>query len=167
MTRQSIRPSSGRRRAAGTAGIAATLLALATSHAAAEPRVVNISPAYVDFGVIKVGATVTVPVTFRNLTSSALQIAGGGISGSDEFHAQGGTCNGGVLPANGSCSLNYYFRPTAADESFTASTTVFAGANGVGGTGQLLRFAGRGTESLLQLSPLDVDFGTQQIGAMV
>lgn len=152
----------------GRARFAGVTLAILTSHVAlADPRVVNISPTYVDFGSIKVGTTVSIPVTFKNLTNEDLQIAGGGISGSTEFRAQGGTCNGGFLPANGSCSINYHFRPTAAEQDFSASASVLAGANEVGSTGQTLQFAGRGTESLLQLSPTRVDFGAQQIGAMV
>ncbi len=140
---------------------------LAVNIALAEPRVVNVSPTYVDFGPIKVGTTVMIPVTLKNLTDTQLQIAGGGISDSTEFRALGGTCNGGILPPDGSCEIHYHFRPTAAGQDFTAETSLFAGANGVGGTGQALQFAGSGTESLLQLSPLEVDFGTQQVGAMV
>src|SRR5690606_24380348 len=87
-------------------------------------------------------------------------------SNSTEFRAMGGTCAGTLAP-HGSCSINYHFRPTAADTGFTASTAIGAGATGVGYTDQPLHFAGRGTETLLQLSPLSVDFGAQQIGSVV
>jgi hypothetical protein len=151
----------------GTLCAACALTAVIAPPLRAQERIVNVSPVHVDYGAIKVGASVLVPVTIRNLTSSQLQIAGGGFNDPGAFSALGGNCNGGILPANGSCSINYYFRPTAADETFTANTTISAGANGVGSTFQSLSFAGAGTESLVQVSPLSVDFGTQQIGATV
>jgi len=154
----------GASRPAVAVAIAAALFAATVG---AQTRIVNISPVHVDYGEIKVGARILVPVTIDNLTSEELQIAGGGISDSEEITGIGGTCNGGILPANGSCAINYYFKPSAAGQSFTASTMIAVGAQGVGSTSQALTFEGTGTESLVQVSPVAIDFGTQQIGAAV
>lgn len=126
-----------------------------------QPRKVNISPVEVDFGAVKVGARIAVPVTFSNLTNQPLPLAGGGISGPSAFSGSGGTC-GGSVPANGSCSFMYYFQPSAAAQTFTGQTTVTAGADY-----QTLKFRGSGTESLAQVTPVMIDFGDALLGQML
>lgn len=123
-----------------------------------QVRKVNISPIEVDFGAVKVGARVKVPVTFTNLTNQPLPLAGGGFNDPGAFSGSGGTCSGSV-PANGSCAFNYYFQPSEAGQTFTAQTNVIAG-----GDYQALKFRGTGTESLAQITPAIIDFGDALLG---
>ena len=131
--------------------------------AAYQPRLINVSPVDVDYGEIKVGASVTVPVKVTNLTNQVLQLAGGGFNDPGAFSASAGSCGGG-LPANGSCALNYSFRPTSSGQVFTASTTIVFSNGAVGSTGQVLKFRGSGTESLAQVTPVAIDFGDALLG---
>ncbi len=63
-----------------------------------QPRVIDVSPVDVDYGAIKVGASVTVPVKISNLTNQALNLAGGGFNDPGAFYGSAGSCGGG-LPA--------------------------------------------------------------------
>lgn len=123
-----------------------------------QPRVVNVSPVDVDFGAVKVGASIKVPVTFSNLTNQPLSLAGGGFNDPGAFSGSNGTC-GASVPANGSCSFNYTFRPTQPGQAFTAQTSVVAGSDYL-----TLKFRGNGTESLSQVTPVTIDFGDALLG---
>ncbi|MEP7098852.1 MAG: choice-of-anchor D domain-containing protein [Dokdonella sp.] len=130
---------------------------------AATPRLVNVSPIAVDFGAIKVGASILGLVTVKNLTNQAKSVTIGAFNTAGGFTSSPGTCGGSnALLAYGSCSLYYTFKPTAPGQTFSANASI-----SVGSTVQTLNFIGSGTESLGQVSPVAVDFGTSQIGATV
>lgn len=72
--------------------------------AQAQAKLASIGPVFVDFGTVRMGARVTVPVTVRNLTTSTINFAGGGFSSDSGFLGAGGTC-GGSLAAGGTCEF--------------------------------------------------------------
>lgn len=130
----------------------------------AAPPLANIGPVYVDFGPVKMGASVKVPVVFRNLAAFPLNIAGGGMT--PPFGGNAGTCSG-TIAVGASCAFEYEFRPNdLAGAIWQQSTTV-----SVSGAGQLqsavLTFAGESRENLVQVSPVHVDFGEWPIGQQV
>jgi hypothetical protein len=129
-------------------------------------QIAQVSPAFIDFGPIKMGATATVPVTLYNLGSTPLSIAGGGTGSDVGLFSLGGTCSGGSVPANGSCTLNYHFRPRSRSETVSASTSILLSG---GGQSQYfpINLRGTGDESLAQVSPRFIDFGEELIGQTV
>lgn len=139
-------------------GDALDACASAVQVTAYQTRQVNVSPVDVDFGAVKVGALIKVPVTLSNLTNQPLALAGGGFNDPGAFSSTGGTCSVS-LPANGSCAFNYYFQPSEAGQAFTAQTSVV-----IGSTYQTLKFRGNGTESLSQITPITIDFGDALLG---
>ncbi len=144
--------------------LAALLGAGAGTCAAAD--LASVGPVYVDFGAIKMGAMVSIPVRVRNLTASPMTFAGGGFSDSDAFFASNGTCGGG-LAAGATCNLMYTFRPPdASGTPLSASTSIVVIAAG-SAQGFALEFAGSGTESLVQLTPRHIDFGKWLVGQTV
>lgn len=142
---------------------AAFLVSCIGESAAAD--LASVGPVYVDFGAIKMGTMISIPVRVRNLTASTMTFAGGGFTGSDAFFASNGTCGGG-LAAGATCNFVYTFRPPQAGTPFEASTSLSVV---VGGSGQgfALTFAGTGTDSLVQLTPRHIDFGNWLVGQQV
>lgn len=132
---------------------------------AASAQLANVTPAFLDFGPVKMGATVTVPLTISNLSPFPLAVAGGGTGGGNGFSALGGTCAGSVA-ANSSCTINYLFRPQAASGTVSDSTLLE-----LSGGGQLqfatLALQGTGDEALAQVSPRSIDFGEEFFGQTV
>ena len=126
----------------------------------------SVGPVYVDFGAIKVGVMVSIPVRVRNLTSLPMTFAGGGFGESDAFFASNGTCGGG-LASGATCTFVYTFRPPdASGTPFTASTSISAIVAG-SGQGFSLEFTGTGTDSLVQVTPRQIDFGRWLVGQQV
>lgn len=142
------------------------IVALVFFATSASAQTLVVSPRYIDFGEIKMGAQATTPVTIRNLGAAAANLAGGGFSGASAFSALGGTCSGGVVPAGGSCTINYHFRPTTASDAFTAQTMLQVTGNGEVLNANLA-FRGAGGEALVQVFPRRIDFGEELIGQSV
>ena len=140
---------------------ATLLLGLPAVHA----QIAIVSPSYIDFGEIKMGAQVTVPVELRNLTAAPLSLAGGGFNTANGFSSNGGTCSN-PLPANGACAFNYSFRPLSATDTVVNATSISLSG---GGESLSVPIAVRGTggESLVQVTPRSIDFGEELIGEMV
>ncbi len=132
--------------------------------ARAEAPLATIGPIHVDFGPVKRGALVTVPVTLRNPNLFPLAIAGGGIAA--PFSANSGSCLSSV-PAASSCAFEYSFRPSASagTVSSEATTVQVSGAGRVYLVG--LSFSGESSENLVQVSPVSIDFGEWPIGQQV
>lgn len=128
------------------------------------PPLASIGPVAVDFGPQKIGWRTRVPVSFTNLTSSNVNLLGGGFSeaGSDggafSSSGGGGDCNAGVMAPNGSCFFNYYFRPREIRDHAGATSLAFAQPPGTV-QDQPLQFAGSAFGYLASVSPLDIDFG--------
>ena len=143
------------------ATVVVSLLWLTAGHA----QIAIISPSYIDFGEVKMGALVTVPVELRNLTGMPLDIAGGNFSIANGFLVNGGTCST-PLPPHQSCTFNYSFRPLSATETVENATSIF-----LSGGGQSLNtpiaVRGTGGESLVQVTPRSIDFGEELIGQTV
>lgn len=143
-------------------------LLLATPAAAfAQTRLANVGPVFVDFGEVRMGARVTVPVTVRNLTPSSINFAGGGFNVDNGFIGNAGTC-GASLAAGGTCEFRYTFRPrNGTGVEVTGSTSLQI--TGAGGPPQRvdLNFAGIGVESMVDITPRHIDFGDTLIGETV
>jgi hypothetical protein len=135
----------------------------------AQTMLANVGPVAVDFGAVKMGATVAVPVTIHNLSGSTVSLSGGGISGTTAFSGSGGSCGstGYQLASGASCYFSYTFTPTdASGDALTGTTNV-----GIAGGGEYqnvaLSFSGAGTEGLVEVSPVSIDFGSTFIGQQV
>lgn len=139
---------------------------VAASPAAAQPPLANVTPQAIDFGAVRIGQPVTVPVTIKNLAHTTMTLAGGGIANNASFSALTSTC-GNVIAPDATCTINYTFRP--ADNTgtrLTAATTLQAIA---GTRSQSFRISlqGSGFGSLLTISPTTIDFGDQLVGQAV
>lgn len=125
----------------------------------------RISPTSIDFGQVRVGQSVQVPVTLTNTGTRPVvgDIAGGGAG------AFGGSqnCQGITIPVGGSCQLFYTFIPSAPG-------TVTGSTNGsLNGQQFSISFAGTGiAQNATLTTPFRIvaralDFGDQQIGTSV
>jgi hypothetical protein len=122
----------------------------------------DVTPTSVDFGLVNVGHTVSVPVTVRNTSPQPLgSFAGGGIGG--VFNASQ-DCAGGVAPG-ASCTFTYSFTPTTATSSTGDTSFTFS----AGGAGQAvpIHLSGQGTGTLAQVWPPTIGFGSIPIGRTV
>ncbi|WP_170113095.1 choice-of-anchor D domain-containing protein [Ahniella affigens] len=151
----------------GLASLAALVMAPNAHAQVSEKRpVANVGPVEIDFGQINIGDQKVVPVTVRNLTTSTMTFAGGGLPGSVGFVGSGGTC-GGSLAAGGTCNFNYSFRPRSnngIEVSDQTSLSVTAG-----GSSMLVPILvrGRGVGTLVDLWPRTIDFGDTFLGQSV
>ena len=135
----------------------------ASAQVAGKRPIANFGPVEIDFGQINIGDQKTVPVSARNLTSSPITFAGGGLGGNVGFSANGGTC-GGSLAAGASCNFNYSFRPKSNTGSeVTDQTAMTLSVNGEF-VSVPIRVRGRGVGTLVDLWPRSIDFGNTFIG---
>lgn len=110
----------------------------------------------VTFSSQAVGTTSTpVSVTFYNMGSTALNIAG--IAASGDFAATS-NCGAGIAAAS-SCMLNITFTPTATG---TRAGTITITDNAAGP--QILSLSGTGINPIVTLAPPSLTFGNQPIG---
>ena len=140
---------------------AAFLLALPATQA----QIAIVSPSYIDFGEIKMGARVTARVEVRNLSAVPLNLTGGGIYSATGFTSAGGSCNGPV-PAHTACMLTYRFQPHSATDTVEDSVSLVVSAGGES-LSTLISMRGTGGESLVQVTPRSIDFGEEFIGETV
>ncbi len=131
--------------------------------------VVAITPIGFDFGEVRVGSRLQVPVNFTNLSAVQINYAGGGFSvdGSDggAFSGQiggGSGCTSSTADAGSTCSIIYRFGPKEVREHMAATAMGFSrpGAS----QNQPYNFTGRGVGTIGQVSPLAVDFGLIKLG---
>lgn len=141
------------------------ILAMSFAAAPAFAHLANVSPTQLDFGEIKVGTTVSAHVSISNLSAVSVALTGGGFSGAGPFVNTSGTCTL-LLAAGATCYLEYDFTPSAADQDFSASTSIAVNAPGEDDD-VALSFSGRGVESLASVSPVSIDFGDSLLGATV
>jgi hypothetical protein len=137
----------------------------ATAQSGAAP-LANVGPVFIDFGTINFGVRKTTPVTFRNLTTSVMTLAGGGVNAAGTqagFSATTGSC-GPTLAAGASCHFDYSFRPANnSGTELTGGTTI--GVTSAGRTQNFsLSFVGRGSGDLVVMRPRTMDFGDWLIG---
>jgi hypothetical protein len=130
--------------------------------ATAQLDEVFVNPVGVDFGEIKVGDEVVIPVTVTNDSSVAVSLAGGGIS-DDGFSSTTGC--GADVAANSSCQIFYRFVPEART-GYSGSTSLSLSA---AGTTRIVSIdlRGAGVESLADMYPVGIDFGPQSVGIQV
>jgi len=141
----------------------------ATAAVHADAILANVGPVAVDFGAVKMGATVAVPVTVQNLTTGTLGIAGSGISGTVNYTIDPSTCgaNNYQVAPGGSCQFIFKFTPTdASGTPFTTTSALLIQAGAVNQAVQL-SFSGSGNETLAQVTPVSIDFGNTFIGQQV
>jgi hypothetical protein len=144
----------------------ALLLAM-PSLAAAQTRLANVGPVFIDFGEVRMGARVTVPVTVRNLTINTISFAGGGFNTNTGFLAGSGTCAGSLAPG-GTCEFRYTFRPRSASGlEVSGSTALTLSAPGSPSQFVPLNFVGIGVESMVDITPRSIDFGDTLVGETV
>lgn len=144
----------------------AMLLAV-PSLAVAQTRLANVGPVFIDFGEVRMGARVTVPVTVRNLTGTTISFAGGGFNSETGFIGNAGTCSGSLV-AGGTCEFRYTFRPRSASGlEVSGSTALVVSAPGSPGQLVALNFVGIGVESMVDITPRSIDFGDTLVGETV
>ncbi len=136
----------------------------ATAQSSAAP-LANLGPVFIDFGTINIGVRKTVPVTVRNLTSSAMSFAGGGVdaAGAEAGFSAGSGCPAS-LAAGASCTFFYSLRPTNNLETDLIGSAALEVTSGGRSQYFSLSFRGRGTGNLLVVRPRSVDFGDWLIG---
>ena len=133
-----------------TAGAASGMLSV-TDNASNSPQQVKLSgigtvitftPTAVNFGDQNVGTTSLVaPITVANVGSVAVAINSISITGADPGDFSETSNCGSRLPANGSCTINVRFKPTATG---ARSATVSVADTG-GGSPQTVALSGTGT----------------------
>jgi hypothetical protein len=121
-----------------------------------------VTPTTLDFGQIRVGQDVSVPVTIKNLGATPLGgFAGGGIGA--PFGAVQ-NCAGGV-PVGGSCEFVYSFTPEATGA--VNGSTAIAFNNGSSSLNVPIALSGDGVGTLADVTPTSVDFGLVNVGNTV
>jgi hypothetical protein len=155
-------------------GVATRAFTLDVAPAPATPPSPSytITPASIDFGMVRVGTSVTVPIVVRNIsrlpfnpdidiTGSAAQLL------ASPFLSSDGTCNS-TLAAGASCTLNVTFRPRRGGDLASSGnarvTTPLVGSIVLNLGDIPLR--GTGSGRLVDLAPTSIDFGTQQTGSL-
>lgn len=129
----------------------------------------NIGPVSADFGSIKMGDSVSVPVTIQNMSPGTVGIASSGINDVPQFGIDGASCasQGYFLVSGASCAFTVTFTPTdAGGTTFSTSTAILVQTASLTQVA-LLHFAGSGTEALVQVTPVAIDFGDTFIGQQV
>jgi Bacterial Ig-like domain (group 3)/FG-GAP-like repeat/Abnormal spindle-like microcephaly-assoc'd, ASPM-SPD-2-Hydin len=126
-----------------------------------QGALVALSPTSLDFGSQVVPTTSSAqPVTLTNTGNIALSITSIGLTGanSSEF---GRTNNcPGSLAANGNCTINVTFTPTAAGSANAALSV----ADSAPGSPQSVSLTGVGDAAVVSLSPSSVTFSSQYLG---
>jgi hypothetical protein len=143
-----------------------TLNTGASAQNGASRPIANLGPIDIDFGEVNIGHRAVVPVTLRNLTTSPMNLAGGGVPSTEGFGSLGGSCST-PLAAGASCTINYHYQPTSNDGiEREASTSILLSA---GGESRFvpLQFRGRGVGTMIDLSPTRFDFGEILLGQTV
>jgi len=130
-----------------------------------QAQLAVISPTFVDFGEIKMGAIVQVPVSVRNVSGQPLTLAGGGIGGTNfDSFSFGGTSGGcAPIPVGGTCTINYRFQPRSASQTVTDWTVIGVGT-GTDYQERRVEFQGTGGETLVQVTPRGIEFGEEMVG---
>lgn len=144
------------------------MLSIVAPSVSAQPVLANVGPVSVDFGAVKMGATVSVPVTIQNLTGAPVGVASGGLNATG-FALDGATCAqaGYLLPGGGSCDLVVSFTPTDnTGTPFSANLALLVSA-GADTQTAIIHFGGSGSEHLVQVSPVGIDFGASFVGQQV
>jgi hypothetical protein len=111
------------------------------------------------------GATVSVPVAIQNLTGIPVGIASDGLS-ADGYVLDGATCAqaGYLLAAGAACNFIVSFTPTDnTGSTFSARFAVLL-SSATGTQVAVTNFRGSGSEHLVQVSPVGIDFGQSFIG---
>ncbi len=145
---------------------ATALSLLLSTNLLAVPKLVNIGPVRIDYGTVRAGSRVTVPVVVRNLTNTTLSLAGGGFNTFNGHFGAGGTC-GGSLAANAVCEFRYSFRPGNGAGTAIDNATSISISNGVTTQSVALNFTGVGFGSMLDVHPRSIDFGEVFVGETV
>lgn len=146
-------------------GLALAVLSMVSHCAFAQSQMANVSPVAADFGAVKMGATVSVPVTISNLTNAAFGIASGGLN-VPGFALDGATCAQAnyLLAAGGSCNFVVSFTPTDNAGSEYSAQMVLLMSAGPAMQTATISLRGSGSEHLAQVSPVGIDFGHTFIG---
>ncbi|MHB8874561.1 MAG: choice-of-anchor D domain-containing protein [Myxococcaceae bacterium] len=119
----------------------------------------TVAPTAVDYGLVALGAEVSLGAAFRNTGTNVCFLSSGGlVAGSDlDFSSDG--LSSGLLNPGDTVVLSVKFKPHAVG-SFSALGEVFL--NGAGGHATV-PFSGRGIQGCLQLTPANVAFGTTKL----
>lgn len=126
---------------------------------------IAVAPESIDFGPQTLGSeTVPRSITIRNTGGAELRVTSIATRGgnADDFLEKSDTCSGAAVPANGSCTAQYAFKPRA---NGTRISTIVVKSNGASDD-QLIPVSGRGVAAsgILGVTPVDVDFGSQRAG---
>lgn len=157
---------------AGAIATRAYTIAVAAAPPTPPAPTYTVTPASIDFGEVRVGASASVPVVVRNISRAAfnpdIEIDDGGLPLLvSAFSAADGNCTTTLAPG-ASCTLNVTFRPrrgggAAAGGSAIVSTPLFGGLRLNLAT---LSLRGVGGGRLVDLGPSTIDYGTQTTGSI-
>lgn len=149
-------------------GLVLAVLLIFTRAASAESLLANVNPVAADFGAVKMGATVSVPVTVSNLSNAVVGVASGGLN-APGFALDGATCAQAnyLLAAGGSCYFVVSFTPTDPSGSEYSALMVLLISAGPAIQTATINLRGSGSEHLAQVSPVGIDFGRPFIGQQV
>ncbi len=123
----------------------------------------DVSPVSIDYGLVKLGNMVSIPVTITNVSAQTLtNWAGGGIGA-----PFGGfqNCAGGVAPG-ASCAFTYIFTPTVLGVANGTTSFSFAIANGAS-QNVTVTLRGQGVATLAEVTPTTIGFGDVPVGHTV
>lgn len=149
-------------------GLALAVLSVVARCACAQSLLANVNPVAADFGAVKMGATVSVPVTISNLSNASVGVASGGLT-VPGFALDGATCAqaGYLLAAGASCNFVVSFTPTDNGGSAHSAQMVLLISAGPAMQTATISLRGSGSEHLAQVSPVGIDFGHTFIGQQV
>ncbi|MGD0801205.1 MAG: choice-of-anchor D domain-containing protein [Terracidiphilus sp.] len=123
---------------------------------------ISISPTSLAFPTTNVGASsATKSVTVTNSGSVTLTISGVTITGANTTSFKGSNGCGGTLAANASCSVSFYFKPTAPG----ALTAAISFADNAANSPQTVVLSGTGGSApVVSLSPASLAFASTNVG---
>lgn len=123
---------------------------------------INVVPASVDFGNVRVGATSSAMLVTVQNTGTAILNVSNLDAASAPFSLVGGSCGNApfAVPIAGNCTLAYEFMPSV---SGLMTQNIMLSSDALSGP-QTFELRGVGIEPLVSLSVSSIDFGAVQIG---
>lgn len=131
--------------------------------------VVSVRPVGIDFGPVRVGSRLTVPIVFTNLAAVQINYAGGGFSPETSdggaFSGQiggGAGCTSSTAAVGATCSILY--RLLARDLRTYNGTTSMGFFRPGASQNAVYTFTGRGVGTVGQVAARELDLGEVQLG---
>ena len=128
---------------------------------AANPSLLTLAPAALDFGNVNLGTSSTLSLQITNTASSPAIFQN--LIASGDYTASSGSCpaSGGTLTPGAGCALQVSFAPSVTG----TRTGVLSLATSISALPITANLTGVGAEAHLQISPATLDFGAVTVGA--